>query len=157
MAVSKNYGPHFGSPYNKDHNIFGSILGAPIYGSPHISRAWPKLPLQNATQDADWWCSRDPLRFQVEIVSQTLESMCRSSSSKQMGVLLAMAAGLLCAVCCSSGLLPRSLFQVTKNEAVYQIMGFLSYELVLKFLGSNPVVCLGTMSCYVRTRLRSCS
>ena len=29
-------GAHFGSPYNKDHNIFGSILGPPIYGSPHM-------------------------------------------------------------------------------------------------------------------------
>ena len=29
-------GQIFGSPYNKDHNIFGSILGPPIYGSPHI-------------------------------------------------------------------------------------------------------------------------
>ena len=36
MAVSTNWGPHFGSPYNKGHNIFGSILGPPIYGSPHI-------------------------------------------------------------------------------------------------------------------------
>ena len=31
-----NQGPHFGSPYNKDHNVFGSILGPPIYGSPHL-------------------------------------------------------------------------------------------------------------------------
>ena len=36
MAVSQKKGPHFGSPYNKDHNIFGFILGPPIYGSPHI-------------------------------------------------------------------------------------------------------------------------
>ena len=35
MAVSTNQGPHFGSPYHKDHNVFGSILGPPIYGSPH--------------------------------------------------------------------------------------------------------------------------
>ena len=44
LAVSKNMGPHFGSPYNKDHNIFGSILGPPIYGSPHLEfadgRSW---------------------------------------------------------------------------------------------------------------------
>ena len=38
MAVSKNEGPHFGSPCNKDHQIFGSILGPPVYGSPHIWR-----------------------------------------------------------------------------------------------------------------------
>ena len=36
MGVSHTSGPHFGSPYNKDHNIFGSILGPPVYGSPHI-------------------------------------------------------------------------------------------------------------------------
>ena len=30
-------GAHFGSPENKDHNIFGSILGPPMYGSPQIS------------------------------------------------------------------------------------------------------------------------
>ena len=35
-AFSKNLGPHFGSPYNEDHNIFGSILGPPVCGSPHI-------------------------------------------------------------------------------------------------------------------------
>ena len=27
MAVSKNQGPYFGSPYYKDHYMFGSILG----------------------------------------------------------------------------------------------------------------------------------
>ena len=27
MAVSKNQGPHFASPYNKDHNLFGSVWG----------------------------------------------------------------------------------------------------------------------------------
>ena len=36
VAVSKNQGPHFGSPYNKDHNMFGFILGPPIYGSPQV-------------------------------------------------------------------------------------------------------------------------
>ena len=45
---SKTNGPHFGSPYNKDHNIFGSILGPPIYGSPHIRALdfWETLPEQ---------------------------------------------------------------------------------------------------------------
>ena len=32
----------FGSPYNKDHNMFGSILGPPIYGSPHMCLLSPK-------------------------------------------------------------------------------------------------------------------
>ena len=41
MAVSQNKGPHFGSPYNKDHNIFGPILGPPIYGSPHPAFGMP--------------------------------------------------------------------------------------------------------------------
>ena len=40
MAVSKNWGPHFGSPYNKDPNIFGSILGPPICGSPHMNMTY---------------------------------------------------------------------------------------------------------------------
>ena len=38
LAVSTNEGPHFGSPYNKDQNIFGSILGPSVYGSPHMSQ-----------------------------------------------------------------------------------------------------------------------
>ena len=29
-------GPFFGSPCSKDHNLLGSILGLPIYGSPHM-------------------------------------------------------------------------------------------------------------------------
>ena len=36
MGVSINWGPLFGSPYNKDHSILGSILGPPIYGSLHM-------------------------------------------------------------------------------------------------------------------------
>ena len=36
MAVSKSKGPHFGSPYNEEHSIFGSILGPPVYGTPHM-------------------------------------------------------------------------------------------------------------------------
>ena len=43
--------PPFGSPVNKDHDIFGCILGRPIYGNPHIQadmRHWYLDPLGSA-------------------------------------------------------------------------------------------------------------
>ena len=33
MEVSQNEGYLFGGPHNKDHSIFGSILGPPILGN----------------------------------------------------------------------------------------------------------------------------
>ena len=57
MAVSKNQGPHFGSPYNKDHNIFGSILGSPIYGSPHI---WCRVAVSIAPPPPMVWSPPSP-------------------------------------------------------------------------------------------------
>ena len=34
--VSQNEGYLFGCPYDKDHEIVGSMLGTPIYGNYHI-------------------------------------------------------------------------------------------------------------------------
>ena len=36
MEVCKDPRPRFGSPYNKDHSISGSILGPFIFGSPNM-------------------------------------------------------------------------------------------------------------------------
>ena len=36
MAVSKNWGPLFGSPYKKSPTAWGSILGPLIFGIPRI-------------------------------------------------------------------------------------------------------------------------
>ena len=36
MGLSKNWGSLFGSPANKDHSIFESNLGPPVYGNPHM-------------------------------------------------------------------------------------------------------------------------
>ena len=36
MGVFINHGPCVGSPCNKDHSIFGSILEPPVYGSSRI-------------------------------------------------------------------------------------------------------------------------
>ena len=36
LADSKNEGPCLGSPYNKDHNVFGPILGPTIYTIPYL-------------------------------------------------------------------------------------------------------------------------
>ena len=33
MAVSKNWEPFLGSPYNKGHSILGSIVWSPLYGN----------------------------------------------------------------------------------------------------------------------------
>ena len=45
MGFSKNQEPLFGSPFSKDHNILGSILGALVYGSPHMARGRYSLVL----------------------------------------------------------------------------------------------------------------
>ena len=45
MAVSMNWGSFLGCPYNKDHNILGSILGPLISGGSHMSICWPHLGL----------------------------------------------------------------------------------------------------------------
>ena len=49
VGKSTNEGPHFGSPYNKDHNIFGSTLGPPIYGSPHSRGAIASILLRQGS------------------------------------------------------------------------------------------------------------
>ena len=36
MAVSIDWGSFFGCPYNKDHNILGSVLGPLISGGSHM-------------------------------------------------------------------------------------------------------------------------
>ena len=40
--VSNSKGPHFGSLYNKDHSIFGSILGPLSYGKSHFESPYNK-------------------------------------------------------------------------------------------------------------------
>ena len=42
MGESNNEGALFRSPYGKDRNMLGSILGPSVYGSPHtpLSRQW---------------------------------------------------------------------------------------------------------------------
>ena len=42
MGVSQNWRYLFGGPYNKDYNIFGSILGSPHFG---------KLPYRDYIRD----------------------------------------------------------------------------------------------------------
>ena len=36
IGVCKKQGPFLGSPYDKDPSILRSILGLPIYGTPHL-------------------------------------------------------------------------------------------------------------------------
>ena len=37
MGLSENSGvPCFGGPYKKEPTIYGTILGSPIFGNPHI-------------------------------------------------------------------------------------------------------------------------
>ena len=43
MAVSKHWGPFFGSPYNKSPTIWGSILGPLIFGISHVSLRLPAV------------------------------------------------------------------------------------------------------------------
>ena len=40
MGVSKNQGPLLRLPYDKDHNILGSILGPAVYGNTPVGSAY---------------------------------------------------------------------------------------------------------------------
>ena len=54
MGVSKNYGPLFGSPYNKSPTILGSILGPPIIGNSHVGKfmiSASELPLPDPQEE----------------------------------------------------------------------------------------------------------
>ena len=37
MGVSKDWVPYFGSPYSKDHRVFGSTLGPLVYGNSYMT------------------------------------------------------------------------------------------------------------------------
>ena len=50
MGVSENRGTLFGGPYNKDPTMWGTILGSPIFGNPHIMKIIQLLLSGDSTQ-----------------------------------------------------------------------------------------------------------
>ena len=49
MGFSKNQEPLFGSPFSKDHNILGSILGPAVYGSPRIYSTYIHIHIRSVS------------------------------------------------------------------------------------------------------------